>query len=256
MKVLDFLRLRKGKEEEVKAVPVVKVDTSLYEKPRRVIELLFGPELADSILDEIIKSGKDRYSYLTMEKGVKEERLVQVYSEVYGLQYVLFLEGDDYFVDKDGYLVDRRTGFKYHYLPMDKDVILVPKSPISKKARSGNRIIRTSILSSHISQLVAGFYLSKSKYGYYYTKTYCRFHSRKGYDKEGKNLTVYQSQVAIRTNKGNINRVQGKLRAHEYGHQVSSDDHSKNTKPKQKNRQNQVRLKRYYLHRFYPPSFL
>jgi hypothetical protein len=62
--------------------------------------LLFGPELADSIIDEIIKSGKDRYSYLTMERGVKEERLVQVYSEVYGNQYVLSLEGDDYFVDR------------------------------------------------------------------------------------------------------------------------------------------------------------
>jgi hypothetical protein len=134
MKVLDFIaRLRKGKEDEPKVVPFAKLDASLYEKPRRVIELLFGPELADSVLDEIIKSGKDRYSYLTMEKGVKEERLVQVYSEVYGNQYVLSLEGNDYFVDKDGCLVDRRTGFKYHYLPMDKDVILVPRSVYMRK---------------------------------------------------------------------------------------------------------------------------
>ena len=134
MKVLDLIAMwRKGKEEEVKAVPVVRTNTSLYEKPRRVIELLFGPELADSIIDEIIKSGKDRYSYLTVEKGVKEERLVKVYSEVYGNQYVLSLEGDDYFVDKDGYLVDRRTGFKYHYLPIDKDVILVPRSVYMRK---------------------------------------------------------------------------------------------------------------------------
>jgi len=135
MKVWDLIaRLRKGKEEEVKAVPVVKMDMSLYEKPRRVIEILFGPEMADSIIDEIIKSGKDRYSYLTMERGVKEERLVQVYSEVYGNQYVLSLEGGDYFVDVDGYLVDRRTGFKYHYLPMDRDVILVPRSVYMRKA--------------------------------------------------------------------------------------------------------------------------
>jgi type II secretory ATPase GspE/PulE/Tfp pilus assembly ATPase PilB-like protein len=134
VKVLDLIeRLRKSKEEEVKTVPVAKMDMSLYEQPKRVIELLFGPELADSIIDEVIKSGKDRYSYLTMEKGVKEERLVQVYSEVYGNQYVLSLEGQDYFVDKDGYLVDRRTGFKYHYLPMDKDVILVPKSVYMRK---------------------------------------------------------------------------------------------------------------------------
>jgi Tfp pilus assembly pilus retraction ATPase PilT len=134
MKVLDFIaRLRKGKEDEPKVVPFAKLDAPLYEKPRRVIELLFGPELADSVLDEIIKSGKDRYSYLTMEKGVKEERLVQVYSEVYGNQYVLSLEGNDYFVDKDGCLVDRRTGFKYHYLPMDKDVILVPRSVYMRK---------------------------------------------------------------------------------------------------------------------------
>jgi len=134
MKVLDLIAgWRKGKEEEVKAVPVVGIATSFYEQPRRVIELLFGPELVDSIIDEIIKSGKDRYSYLTVEKGVKEERLVQVYSEVYGNQYVLSLEGDDYFVDRDGYLVDRRTGFKYHYLPMDKDVILVPRSVYMRK---------------------------------------------------------------------------------------------------------------------------
>ncbi len=134
MKVLDFvLRLRKSKEEQQAGVPVVKMDSSLYEKSRRVIELLFGPELADSIIDEIIKSGKDRYSYLTMEKGVKEERLLQVYSEVYGNQHVLSLEGDDYFVDRDGYLVDRRTGFKYHYLPMDRDVILVPRSVYMRK---------------------------------------------------------------------------------------------------------------------------
>jgi Tfp pilus assembly pilus retraction ATPase PilT len=134
MRVLGLIaRLRKGKEDELVAMPVVRVGLSLYEKPRRVIELLFGPELADSIIDEIIKSGKDRYSYLTMEKGVKEERLLQVYSQVYGNQYVLSLEGDDYFVDRDGYLVDRRTGFKYHYLPMDKDVILVPRSVYMRK---------------------------------------------------------------------------------------------------------------------------
>ena len=134
MKVLDFiLRLRKGKEEQQVGMSVVRTDPSLYKKPRRVIELLFGTELADSIIDEIIKSGKDRYSYLTMERGVKEERLVQVYSEVYGNQYVLSLEGNDYFVDEGGFLVDRRTGFKYHYLPMDKDVILVPKSVYMKK---------------------------------------------------------------------------------------------------------------------------
>lgn len=135
MKVLDLiLRMRKGKEEELFDEPVKRVESQLYEKPRRVIELLFGPELVDSVIDEIIKSGKDRYSYLTMEKGVKEERLVQVYSQVYGNQYVLSLEGDDYFVDKDGYLVDRRTGFKYHYLPMDKEVILVPRSVYMRKA--------------------------------------------------------------------------------------------------------------------------
>ena len=134
MKVLDLvLRLRKDKEDKQAAVPELKLNPSLYEKPRRVIELLFGPEMADSIIDEIIKSGKDRYSYLTMEKGVKEERLVQVYSQVYGNQYVLSLEGNDYFVDREGYLVDRRTGFKYHYLPMDRDVILVPKSVYMRK---------------------------------------------------------------------------------------------------------------------------
>ena len=134
MKVLDLvLRLRKDKEDKQAAVPALKLNPSLYEKPRRVIELLFGPEMADSIIDEIIKSGKDRYSYLTMEKGVKEERLVQVYSQVYGNQYVLSLEGNDYFVDREGYLVDRRTGFKYHYLPMDRDVILVPKSVYMRK---------------------------------------------------------------------------------------------------------------------------
>jgi Tfp pilus assembly pilus retraction ATPase PilT len=134
MKVLDLvLRLRKDKEDKQAAVPALKLNPSLYEKPRRVIELLFGPEMADSIIDEIIKSGKDRYSYLTMEKGVKEERLVQVYSQVYGIQYVLSLEGNDYFVDREGYLVDRRTGFKYHYLPMDRDVILVPKSVYMRK---------------------------------------------------------------------------------------------------------------------------
>jgi len=134
MKVLDLiLRLRKDKEDKQAAVPELKLNPSLYEKPRRVIELLFGPEMADSIIDEIIKSGKDRYSYLTMERGVKEERLVQVYSQVYGNQYVLSLEGNDYFVDREGYLVDRRTGFKYHYLPMDRDVILVPKSVYMRK---------------------------------------------------------------------------------------------------------------------------
>ena len=134
MKVLDLiLRLRKDKEDKQAAVPALKLNPSLYEKQRRVIELLFGPEMADSIIDEIIKSGKDRYSYLTMEKGVKEERLVQVYSQVYGNQYVLSLEGNDYFVDREGYLVDRRTGFKYHYLPMDRDVILVPKSVYMRK---------------------------------------------------------------------------------------------------------------------------
>jgi len=36
-------------------------------------------------------------------------------------------------VDKDGYLVDRETGFKYHYLPIDKDVILIPKSVYNQK---------------------------------------------------------------------------------------------------------------------------
>jgi Tfp pilus assembly pilus retraction ATPase PilT len=134
MKVLGLiLRQRKEKEEGLMEVPVIKSQSSLYEKPRRVIELLFGPELADSILDEIIKSGKDRYSYLTQERGVREERLLEVYSQVYGNQYVLSLEGEDYFVDKDGYLVDRRTGFKYHYLPMDKDVILVPRSVYMRK---------------------------------------------------------------------------------------------------------------------------
>ena len=134
MKMLEFIfRRRKDKEEELGHVSVGRADPQLYEKPRRVIELLFGPELADNIIDEIIKSGKDRYSYLVVERGVKEERLVQVYSEVYGNQYVLSLEGDDYFVDRDWYLVDRRTGFKYHYLPIDKDVILVPKSVYMRK---------------------------------------------------------------------------------------------------------------------------
>lgn len=134
MRVLDLiLRWRKDKEDKQVAVPAMRAKPSLYEKSRRVIELLFGPEMADSVIDEIIKSGKDRYSYLTMEKGVKEERLVQVYSQVYGNQYVLSLEGNDYFVDRDGYLVDRRTGFKYHYLPMDGDVILVPKSVYMRK---------------------------------------------------------------------------------------------------------------------------
>ena len=134
MKVLGLiLRMRQSKEEELSDMPVRRVESQLYEKPRRVIELLFGQELADSVIDEIIKSGKDRYSYLTMERGVKEERLVQVYSQVYGNQYVLSLEGDDYFVDREGYLVDRRTGFKYHYLPMDKEVILVPRSVYMRK---------------------------------------------------------------------------------------------------------------------------
>jgi len=135
MKVFEFLfRKREEKEDKLEYMSVGRADPQLYEKPRRVVELLFGPAMVDSIIDEIIKSGKDRYSYLTMERGVKEERLVQVYSEVYGNQYVLSLEGDDYFVDGDGYLVDRRTGFKYHYLPMDKDVILVPRSVYLRKA--------------------------------------------------------------------------------------------------------------------------
>jgi hypothetical protein len=70
MKVLDLiLKLRKGKEEEVKAVPVVRTESSLYEKPRRVLALLFGEDIVDSIMDELIKAGKDRYSYLTMERG-------------------------------------------------------------------------------------------------------------------------------------------------------------------------------------------
>jgi Tfp pilus assembly pilus retraction ATPase PilT len=134
MKVLDFIfRKWKEKENNLGQLPVAKVKPGLYEKPRQVIELLFGSAMADSIMDEIIKSGKDRYSYLTMEKGVKEEQLIKVYSEVYGNQYVLVLEGDDFFVDKDGYLVDRRTGFKYHYLPIDKDVVLVPKSIYMQK---------------------------------------------------------------------------------------------------------------------------
>ena len=134
MRVIKFVfRKREGKEDELGYASVGRADPQLYEPPRRVIELLFGPEMADSVIDEIIKSGKDRYSYLTMEKGVKEERLVQVYSQVYGNQYVLSLEGNDYFVDRDGYLVDRRTGFKYHYLPMDRDVILVPKSVYMRK---------------------------------------------------------------------------------------------------------------------------
>jgi len=105
----------------------------LYVKPRRVIVKLFGEDLAESIIDEIVKSGKDRYTYLTMEKGIKEDTLIKVYSEVYGNDYVLRLEGEDFFVDKDGYLVDRETGFKYHYLPIDKDVILIPKSVYNQK---------------------------------------------------------------------------------------------------------------------------
>ncbi len=145
MKVSDLiLRLRNGKEEEVKAVPVVRMESSLYEKPRRVLALLFGEDMVDSIMDELIKSGKDRYSYLTMERGVKEERLVQVYSEVYDNQYVLSLEGEDYFVDRDGCLVDRRTGFKYHYLPIDKDVILVPRSVYMRKA-SESRVEESAV---------------------------------------------------------------------------------------------------------------
>jgi Tfp pilus assembly pilus retraction ATPase PilT len=140
MKILDLiLRLRKGKEGESKVKVENRAVSSLYEKPRRVIELLFGPELVDSIIDELIKSGKDRYSYLTMEKGVKEERLLEVYSQVYGNQYVLSLEGDDYFVDRDRCLVDRKTGFKYHYLPIDKDVILVPRSVYMKKVNESVR---------------------------------------------------------------------------------------------------------------------
>jgi Tfp pilus assembly pilus retraction ATPase PilT len=134
MKVFKFVfRKREGEDSELGRVSVGRFNPKLYEKPRRVIELLFGSEMADSVIDEIIKSGKDRYSYLTMEKGVKEEKLLQVYSQVYGNQYVLSLEGNDYFVDRDGYLVDRGTGFKYHYLPMDKDVILVPKSVYMRK---------------------------------------------------------------------------------------------------------------------------
>jgi Tfp pilus assembly pilus retraction ATPase PilT len=134
MKMLEFIfRKRKDKEDELGSVPVGRANPQLYKKPRQVIELLFGPELADNIIDEIIKSGKDRYSYLVVEKGVKEERLVEAYAEVYGNQYVLSLEGDDYFVDRDGYLVDRRTGFKYHYLPIDKDVIFVPRSVYMRK---------------------------------------------------------------------------------------------------------------------------
>jgi Tfp pilus assembly pilus retraction ATPase PilT len=145
MKVLDLiLKLRKGKEEEVKAVPVVRTESSLYEKPRRVLALLFGEDMVDSIMDELIKSGKDRYSYLTMERGVKEERLVQVYSEVYGNHYVLSLEGEDYFVDRDGFLVDRRTGFKYHYLPIDKDVVLVPRSVYMRKV-SESRVEESAV---------------------------------------------------------------------------------------------------------------
>jgi len=105
----------------------------LYEKPRRVIVKLFGEDLSDSIMDEIVKSGKDRYTYLTMEKGIKEDVLIKAYSEVYGNGYVLKLEGGDFFVDKDGYLVDRETGFKYHYLPIDKDVILIPRSVYNQK---------------------------------------------------------------------------------------------------------------------------
>jgi len=134
MKVFEFIfRKRKKEEDELGNAPVGRADPQLYEKPRRVIELLFGSGMADSVLDEIIKSGKDRYSYLTMERGVKEDQLVKAYAEVYGNQYVLTLEGDDYFVDREGYLVDRRTGFKYHYLPMDKDVVLVPRSVYLRK---------------------------------------------------------------------------------------------------------------------------
>jgi len=68
----------------------------LYVKPRRVIVKLFGEDLAESIIDEIVKSGKDRYTYLTMEKGIKEDTLIKVYSEVYGNDYVLRLEGEDF----------------------------------------------------------------------------------------------------------------------------------------------------------------
>jgi len=129
----------KGKDKgEAKPKPTdrsISIITSpdLYEKPRQVIVKLFGEDLADSIIDEIIKSGKDRYTYLTMEKGIREDVLVKVYSEVYGNDYVLKLQGDDFFVDRDGYLVDRKTGFKYHYLPIDKDVILVPRSVYTQK---------------------------------------------------------------------------------------------------------------------------
>jgi hypothetical protein len=122
----------KGSEETKQPLPTRRSSLvtrhSLYEKPRQVIVKLFGEDLADSIMDEIIKSGKDRYAYLTIEKGIKEDVLVKVYSEVYGNDYVLKLEGEDFFVDKDGYLVDRKTGFKYHYLPIDNDVVLVPRS--------------------------------------------------------------------------------------------------------------------------------
>jgi len=117
----------------VVSCPLSTVSPELYEKPRRVIVKLFGEDLADSIMDEIVKSGKDRYTYLTMEKGIKEDTLIKVYSEVYGNGYVLKLEGEDFFVDKDGYLVDRETGFKYHYLPIDKDVVLIPRSVYNQK---------------------------------------------------------------------------------------------------------------------------
>jgi Tfp pilus assembly pilus retraction ATPase PilT len=135
MKVLDLIfRRRKEKEDEFVREAVIKTQSSFYEKPRQVLAELFGENMVDSIMEEIIKSDKDRYSYLTMERGIKEERLVQVYSKVYGNQYVLSLEGDDYFVDSDGFLVNKLTGSKYHYLPMDRDVILVPRSVYIQKA--------------------------------------------------------------------------------------------------------------------------
>jgi type II secretory ATPase GspE/PulE/Tfp pilus assembly ATPase PilB-like protein len=109
------------------------ISSELYERPRKVIAKLFGENQVDSIMDEIIKSGKDRYTYLTMEKGIKEEILIEVYHEVYNNNFTLSLEGEDFFVDKDGYLIDRKTGFKYHYLPIDKDVILVPRSVYLQK---------------------------------------------------------------------------------------------------------------------------
>jgi type II secretory ATPase GspE/PulE/Tfp pilus assembly ATPase PilB-like protein len=69
-----------------------------------------------------------------MERGVKEEALLQVYSKVYGNRYELKLSGNNFFIDKDGYLIDRETGYKYHYLPIDKDVILIPRSVYTQKA--------------------------------------------------------------------------------------------------------------------------